>query len=86
MKYLISYDLVDADPYDYQELYDDLKSFNAERVLESQWVVEIPDGKFAKSLRLRLDRFLEKNDRILVSTLVNYSSRNLIAKISEVKF
>ena len=86
MKYLISYDLRDASPEEYQELYDELESLNATRVLESQWVVVIPEGKFAKALRLSLDRFLEKRDRILVSTLVNYSSRNLIAKISKVNF
>ena len=39
MRYIISYDLKNANPEDYDRLYDELKNMNAKRVLFSQWVV-----------------------------------------------
>ncbi len=81
MRYVISYDLNEPGQ-DYQALYDALKNIGAKRVLESQWGVRRSNTTAAK-LRDHFWRFMDRNDRLLVTSIdsSSYAAYNLINKI-----
>ena len=80
---MISYDLLNPGR-DYYTLYEELKSFNAERVLESQWVFKRFNIN-AASLRDYFKQFIDSNDRLLITALDRYdwASWNLLFDINE---
>ena len=82
MRYLISYDLTNADEDDYKVLHDELKRIGAKRVLRSQWAVSMNDTS-TKKLTDHLKNFINKDDRLLVTTIVAFSGWNLIFRISK---
>ena len=67
MRYIISYDLVAPDR-DYQPLWDELARLGATRVLQSQWVVRHGETT-ASGLRDHFNKFIDSNDRLLVTCL-----------------
>lgn len=64
MRYSISYDL-QAPGKDYQKLWDELRRFNARRVLESQWVLRHSNTSVG-ALRDHFKKYIDKNDRLMV--------------------
>jgi len=69
--YLISYDL-DKPGQNYQQLINRLTQLGAKRVLYSQWLVT--SAANAEAIRNDLLRFMDNNDRILVSELRNHAA------------
>ena len=67
MRYIISYDLV-APGRNYQTLWDELARMSAQRVLQSQWAVRRVKTN-ASGLRDHFKRFIDSNDRLLVTCL-----------------
>ena len=67
MRYVISYDLL-APGRDYTTLTNELRELRAQRILLSQWVVRRINTD-AANLRDYLRRFIDSNDRILVTCL-----------------
>lgn len=67
MRYMISYDL-NQPGRNYQPLWDALAAHNAQRVLLSQWVLR-RYGTSAVALRDYFTRFIDANDRLLVTCL-----------------
>ncbi|MDE0260182.1 MAG: hypothetical protein OXR82_17575 [Gammaproteobacteria bacterium] len=83
MKYVISYDLT-APRQDYESLWAELRRLGAKPVLKSQWCVR-RSNTTAASLRDHIGRFMDSDDRLLVTCLDNksWASRRLINKISD---
>jgi hypothetical protein len=74
--YWISYDL-DKPGQDYKDLIARLQEYGAKKILKSDWLVE--NNATPAAIRDDLKRFLDKNDRIMVSELVsNAAWENLI--------
>ena len=67
MRHVISYDLL-APGRDYTTLTNELRELRAQRILLSQWVVRRINTD-AANLRDYLRRFIDSNDRILVTCL-----------------
>ena len=80
---VISYDLRNPGR-NYQSLYNELENFNAKRILESQWVFR-RNKTNAKGLRDYFKKFVDSNDRILITSIedANWASSNLITKICD---
>jgi hypothetical protein len=77
MLHWISYDL-DKPGQDYKELIARLKELQAVRILKSDWLLENTAGP--EAVRTDLERFLDSNDRIMVSEVYNNAAwRNLLA-------
>ena len=84
MRYLLSYDLLKPGQ-DYEKLYDELASMDAQRVLQSQWVFRRFKTS-ATGLRDHYRQFIDGNDRLLIVAIDSddWSGWNLINKISEI--
>ena len=67
MRYIVSYDLL-APGRDYTTLTNELTKLGAQRVLLSQWIVR-RNNTNAEAIRDYLRRFIDSNDRILVTCL-----------------
>ena len=67
MRYAISYDLRQPGR-NYQKLYDELEKFGGQRILLSQWVAR-RTGTNAARLRDYIRRFIDSNDRLMVTCL-----------------
>lgn len=78
MKYIVSYDLV-APGQDYKTLWDELRRLGAQKVLESQWALNV--NNTAEQLRDHLKKYIDKNDRLLVNGLENTDWASYNAKI-----
>ena len=80
MKYVLSYDLI-SPGQDYQKLWDELASFNAYRVLESQWTFDRINTN-ASGLRNHFQQFIDTNDRLLIICLdsADWAAYNLKKK------
>ena len=77
MLHWIAYDL-DKPGQDYRELTTRLKELNAVRILESDWLLE--NSASPEAVRDDLLRFLDNNDRVMVSEVYNNAAwRNLLA-------
>ena len=84
MQYAISYDLV-APGRDYQRLYNELSRLGGERILLSQWVVNLADTS-ARSLLTHLRQYVDTNDRLMVTCLdsSDWAGVNLLADVSKI--
>lgn len=72
--YLLSYDLR-KEGRDYQKLYDELKSFNAVRILESVWCFK-RNYTSCVALRNHFKRFIDSNDGIIVTEVHDWATYN----------
>jgi hypothetical protein len=66
--YLISYDIADKDAFEYQPLWDHLKTIGAVRILYSEWVVKGEAGG-AASIYADIAPLTTMKDRLLVQEL-----------------
>ncbi|WP_148260801.1 hypothetical protein [Ectopseudomonas mendocina] len=73
--YFISYDL--RNDRDYQNLYDELESFNAVRVLESYWCFNRINTS-CKGLREYFSRFIDADDGLCVTEVTDWSTYNAL--------
>ena len=82
MRYVISYDLRKPGQ-NYQSLYDALENIGAKRVLQSQWGVR-RNNTTAKNLRDHFRKYMDSNDRILVTSIDghDWAGWRLINRIS----
>lgn len=81
--YRIGYDL-DKPGQDYHPLIKRLKALGAQRVLESDWLLK--NTASASEIRDDLTRFIDSNDRLLVTTLTGEAAwTNLLIGNAEVK-
>jgi len=69
--FFLSYDL--REESDYETLYDELKNFNAVRILESIWCFK-RTGTSAKELRMYFKNFIDSDDGLIVSEVKDWSS------------
>ncbi len=81
-QYLLSYDLVKKK--DYQTLYSELDKFNAVRVLESVWCFNRFNTN-AEGLRNHFKKFVDPDDRFIVTEVTNWAGRNLIGTPNDLK-
>lgn len=83
MLHWIAYDL-DKPGQDYTDLIARLKELKAVRILKSDWLLENTAGP--EAVRNDLQRFLDDNDRIMVSEVYNNAAwSNLLASDETVK-
>ena len=80
--YFIEYDL--RKQRSYQRLYEELSSFNAVRILESQWCFNRINTN-AKALRDYLRQFIDNDDGIIISEVTDWASFNTDATPNELK-
>jgi hypothetical protein len=73
--YFISYDLVKTK--DYQKLFDELKRHGARRMIESNWCLKRANSAEALALRDHFIKFIDPDDRIVVSEVTDWASLNL---------
>jgi hypothetical protein len=78
VRYVISYDLMKSGA-DYQPLYDALISIGAKQILLSQWIVRW-NSTNAATIHAFIRRFLDPDDRLLVSSLdsKDWAGSNLV--------
>lgn len=82
--YWVGYDL-DKPGQDYSDLIRRLQEFGATRVLLSDWLLP-HNTATPEQIRSDLERFLDRNDRIMVCELHNNAAwRNLLASSDVVK-
>ena len=82
MLHWISYDL-DAPGQDYKDLLARLRELGAKRILKSDWLLE--HSASPQAIRNDLQRFMDKNDRIMVSEVYNNAAwSNLLTNGGEV--
>ena len=84
MRYVLSYDLI-SPGQNYQRLWDELASFGAKRVLQSQWVFSRVHTT-AAGLRDPFRQFVDSNNRLLVTCLdsSDWAGWNLLTRINEI--
>lgn len=84
MRYSLSYDLM-SPGQNYQKLWDQLKAFDAKRVLESQWVFRRVNTS-AAGLRDYFKQYIDANDRLVVLCVDSddWATWNAKAKISDI--
>jgi hypothetical protein len=77
MLHWISYDL-DKPGQDYKDLIARLKELRAVKILKSDWLLE--NSATPEAVRNDLQRYLDSNDRIMVSEVYNSAAwNNLLA-------
>lgn len=57
-----------------QLLYDELNKFDAVRILESTWCFKMEDSNTAVSVRDHFVQFIDKDDAIIVSQVIDWAS------------
>jgi hypothetical protein len=83
MLHWIAYDL-DQPGRDYKDLISRLNELDAVRILKSDWLLE--NTASPEAVRNDLQRFLDNNDRIMVSEVYNNAAwSNLLASGDTVK-
>jgi hypothetical protein len=83
MLHWIAYDL-DKPGQDYTDLIARLKELKAVRILKSDWLLE--NTASPEDVRNDLQRFMDTNDRIIVSEVYNNAAwKNLLADSDTVK-
>ncbi len=80
--YFLTYDLRKS--RNYQPLYDELKKFNAVRILESTWSFERINTS-ASGLRDYFKRFIDSDDGLMVSEVTNWASYNTLGTPNDLK-
>ena len=84
MLFIISYDLVDKGPDDYEDLQAALLKLGAKRILYSQWALR-KEGTSAKKLRDTLIEFFRGRDRLLVTEVTKAAwSDPLLADLKKI--
>ncbi|MCB2196767.1 MAG: hypothetical protein KQH79_12970 [Bacteroidetes bacterium] len=73
--YFITYDLRKS--RDYQKLYDELKDFNAVKVLESTWCFNRVNTS-AKNLRDYFKQFIDSDDGLLIDESKDWATYNTL--------
>ena len=73
MLYFLNYDL--RKERDYQILYDELKRFNAVRILESCWCFKRANTN-AENMRTYFRQFIDSDDGLIVSQVSDWASIN----------
>jgi hypothetical protein len=71
--YFLTYDLRKS--RDYQKLYDELKSFNAVKVLESTWCFTRPNTT-SSDIRDYFKSFIDSDDGLLVEECKSWATFN----------
>ena len=71
--YFLTYDLRKS--RDYQPLYDELGKFSAVRILDSTWCLNRFNTS-AKGLRDYFKKYIDKDDGLIVSEVVDWASFN----------
>lgn len=71
--YFLTYDLRNS--RNYQPLYDELKKFNAVRILESTWCFNRANTN-AKGLRDYFKKYIDSDDALIVSEVTDWASFN----------
>lgn len=66
--YLISYDIINKDAFEYQPLWDKLKEMGAKKILYSEWVV-VGEVSTAAEIYDTLAPLTTENDRLLVQEI-----------------
>lgn len=74
--YFVDYDL--RKQHDYQKLYDALQALGAIRVLESLWALKHSNTNCTQ-VRDHLKQYMDKDDGVIVSEVVNWASFNVLA-------
>ena len=69
--YFLTYDLRKS--RNYQPLYDELKKFNAVRVLESTWCFNRTNTN-AKGLRDYFKKYIDSDDALIISEVTGWAS------------
>ncbi|MDP1676973.1 MAG: hypothetical protein Q8L88_08905 [Bacteroidota bacterium] len=73
--YFLEYDL--RKQRDYQKLYDEMKKFNAVRILESLWCFNRVNTD-SKSLRDYFRQFIDSDDGLIVSEVNDWATVNTL--------
>ena len=77
-QYVLSYDLR-KEGRDYQKLYDELKNFNAVRILESVWCFTRYNTN-ATGLLNYFKQFIDDNDGLFVAEITDWATYNTLGK------
>ena len=79
MRYIISYDLIDASEADYDRIINEIVRLGGKRVLYSQWVVRRINTS-AAGLRDHFFQYMRDGDRLLVTCLdsADWAGMNLV--------
>ena len=80
--FFVAYDIDESHENEYEDLWNDLKSFNAKRVQKSVWALR--SDKDATSLRDTFEKRLREGDRLLIIEEKHWSSFNSMHKISSI--
>lgn len=80
--YFISYDLRKS--RDYQKLYDALATFNAVRILESQWCFKRQNTS-AADLREFFKKYIDSDDAVCVSEVTDWATWNTLGHPNQLK-
>ena len=80
-KFLVSYDLMKPGQ-NYNGLINRLQTLRAKKVLLSAWALS--GNHTCVALRDDLRRFIDANDRLLVSTLNDWASYNAMTDINQI--
>ena len=80
--YTLSYDL--RKQRDYQKLYDELKKFNAIRILESIWCFNRFNTS-ASGLRDHFTQFMDSDDGLLVTEVNDWATYNTLGNPKQLK-
>lgn len=68
--YLISYDISEKDAFEYDALWEKLRSMGAKRILYSEWVVP-SDASHANVIYDQIAPLIQGKDRLLVQEIAN---------------
>ena len=82
MLYIVSYDLRKPGQ-DYSGLTEELERLGGKKVLLSQWAMRRTNTS-AKALREHFQKFIDDNDRLLVTQVDDWSSWNALISINDV--
>jgi len=66
--YLISYDIIDKNAFEYEKLYDLLRGMGAKKILYSEWIVKGETGT-AANIYDQVAPFTLSTDRLLVQEI-----------------
>lgn len=82
-EYFVSYDLVKNK--DYSKLINELKRLGALRMLESNWCLSRASTGEAKSLRDHFKKFIDTDDRLVVSEVNDWAGIRMLDNPNSLK-
>lgn len=74
--YFVSYDLVKTK--DYEKLINELKRYDARRMLESYWCFKRTNSGESKMFREHFQKFIDSDDRLVVCEVTNWSGYRML--------